>query len=78
MIPVGWTNDQYFEALPIDDLPDGPEKKQAIKDFKERHGVGWPKVLMRRNLLVQKVMQSSASWKYVVMNGRAASAKPPY
>jgi hypothetical protein len=78
MIPIGWNNDQYFEALPIDDMREGHEKKLAIKAFEKKHGIEWPKVLFRRNLLVQEVMESGADWKFVVMNGRTSSAKPPY
>jgi len=75
---IGLTSEQNTEVVRIDQMPDGAEKERAKAAWRKKHGKKWPPVIYRRNQLVQDVMESGASWEDVVMNSRAASAKPPY
>lgn len=75
---IGLTGEQNTEIVQIDQLPDGAEKEKAKAAWCKKHKKTWPPVIYRRNELVAAVMESGARWEDVVMNGRYASAKPPY
>jgi hypothetical protein len=77
---VGLTSEQNTEVVRIDEMADGPEKDKAKAAWCKKHKKIWPSVIYRRNELVAAVMANTteADWKAVVMNGRYASAKPPY
>jgi len=74
------TPKQYNEALTIEFLmSEGPEKDKAKKRWRRRYRKSWPFLTeMRRNELVEAILENGARWEDVVKNSRKASVKPPY